>query len=1074
MYLKRLEIYGFKSFAHRSVLDFEFDENGGNITAVVGPNGSGKSNIADAIRWVLGEQSNKLLRGKKSEDVLFLGSQTKSRGSFSEVILFLESQKPAKAEINGKSYEFNQIEISRKLYRSGDSEYLINRKKVRLVDVQQLLATLGFGQSTYTVIGQGMVDRLLFFSASERKTLFDEAAGVKQYELKRDQVVRRLTETSNNLIRLKDILSELEPRVDNLRKLVKRAEGRKEIELELNTLQDRYYGNLIFEYRKNIEDIEGKKKFLNKKVIQLDEEVQELEEKVNENSESTKIIQERLKIESNINKATVSRDLLMQKVAFIEGQINQQGSKLLFLNKQKDELEIELKQNEEKIKFLDERIKVQCNSMKDFEAEQKNFNIQIEKLENDLSAIDRRLENPKESADAALASQIQDKIDLAEKNKHDLSLKIYSIKQNENINKDKAKQLEKRLEIENSKLEDLREVLELLIRDCAELEKENVRLGKELDIENDELNKILGELKKIENGLREFNTGDESDELKKFEEDLEVIIKDRDSLFGRIQVCSSVKDLSVVKGEMISFSKNLNQLFNKIKRFVKGKSASERKALELQLTNTRELQNSSNSRLNDLKIALAKLEVDLSSKKIKIGETQDKINIKEEEIRILSSQEIVNDVSNNLPVLEKDLENLNNELTTLNLEYKKYASSVNEYQNAILIEKSNLQEKLNKLRKEKYELEVRITRAGGVADNQRRELDSALTRSQELRKIVAELAGTKADKDESLIMELTEKKKELKGYELILSNLRSGLTEVISKQKENEQLRFESNRKIQGIIDEKTRISLEINSFDLDNAKNAAKLESVLEEVHVLGIVVASIKEGENEDLDQMTKDTLRAKIENLRRRLETIGGIDPETEKEFEELNEKNEEMKIQVEDLELAKENLEKVINELDGKIRSQFSYAFKSIEKEFAHYFNILFNGGKASLNLGTDEEGFFGVEITATPPGKRVQSLSALSGGERTLTSLALLFAILSVNPSPFCVLDEVDAALDDSNTLRYAKILHSLAQKTQFIVISHNQETMKSAKNLYGVTMNDEHVSKLISIRLAEALEAANK
>jgi chromosome segregation protein len=1071
MYLKRLEIYGFKSFAHRSVLDFEYNEKGRNITAIVGPNGSGKSNVADAIRWVLGEQSTKLLRGKKSEDVLFLGNQTKARGSFSEVILFLESSKPAKVEVNGKPFELHEIEVSRKLYRSGDSEYLINRKKVRLVDVQQLLATLGFGQSTYTVIGQGMVDRLLFFSASERKTLFDEAAGVKQYEIKREQVVRRLGETGNNLIRLKDILGELEPRVINLRRLVKRAEGRKEIENELTSLQNKYYGNLIFEYRKKIENVEVKKELLNKKIVQFDKEILELEKEVNEGSSAAKILYERGNIERKIGESTTKRDSLMQKVAYIEGQINQQDGKTLFVNKQRDDFKKELLLTEEKIVFLKDRISGQSDSLKKIEIEQKQLDLEITNLEKELLNVDERLTNPKSSKDAVIAREIQNKIDDLEKDKHELVLSTYSLKQEENINRTRKENSEKKLEIEKEKLSNLKNTADLLKTNYNKLEAKGKEYERELRNQNEGLEKIVAKIKKLEDELREFTISSGIQGFAKLESELTEISTEREILYKRVQVCSSVKDLGVFKNEFSAFSKRLTHFFDRIKKHVKSSDTGGREKIEAELSGIRESQSLIGNRISELKISLTRVEMDLISKKAQMEDCLEKIKNKEEEIKIFEKHDFISNSENILFSQEKELEEINNKLSSFQLEYKKYSSSVNEYQNAILIEKNKIQDKLGKVRREKYELEVKITRTNGVIDNQKKEIDTAKIRTQEIEKLLSELTNVRIEKDEELIKELEINKKELKSYDSVLADFRLMLSNVISRQKESEQLGFELDRKRQAVVEKKAEITVEINTIELENVKNMTRMESILEEIRILGITVASIKESEHENLDQMEKDTLRAKIENLRRKLETIGGIDPETEKEYEELNLKNNEMKKQVEDLELAKENLEKVIKELDGKIKSQFSSAFKNIEEEFNRYFNTLFDGGRANLSLGADEEGSFGVEITATPPGKRVQSLSALSGGERTLTSLALLFAILSVNPSPFCVLDEVDAALDDSNALRFAKILHSLAKKTQFIVISHNQETMKAAENLYGVTMGDDHISKLISIRLADAIEA---
>ncbi len=257
-----------------------------------------------------------------------------------------------------------------------------------------------------------------------------------------------------------------------------------------------------------------------------------------------------------------------------------------------------------------------------------------------------------------------------------------------------------------------------------------------------------------------------------------------------------------------------------------------------------------------------------------------------------------------------------------------------------------------------------------------------------------------------------------------------------------------------------------MSQVDLDKTKEQVRYEDLKEEVKRSDVSLASNKS--NKILNQSEKDLLRAKIENLKRKKEATFGIDPEMIAEYEELKTKSEEMKQQIDDLSLGKKNLEKIITELDTQIKNKFSSTFREIAAGFSHYFVTLFGGGKAELKLGEDEEGNLGVEISASPPGKRLQSLNVLSGGERTLTSLALLFAILSVNPSPFCVLDEVDAALDESNTLRFIEILKELAKKTQFVIISHNRETMNAADLLYGVTMNENHISKLISVKLEEA------
>lgn len=989
MFLKRIEIYGFKSFAQRSVLDFEYG-NSGNITAVVGPNGSGKSNVADAIRWVTGEQSTKNLRSKKSEDVIFCGSSAKPKGSYAEVSLLLSSDKPVQFELNNKQHELTEIEVSRKLYRSGESEYLINHKKVRLTDIQQLLASLGFGQSSYTVIGQGMVDRLLFFTASERKVLFDEAAGVKQYEIKREQSMRKLESTDSNLIRLKDILSELEPRVVNLRRLVKRAEGRKEFEIELADTQQKYYGSLLSEYNSKIEETGRNKQELNKKCIQLDKAISELLSKIETRAENPHS-QERRLLEGKISEITNQRDTLMRDVAYLKGQVESTSRNKSQVVSKKAEL-VEEKQNiSEKIRFLASKI----------DSEQQSLNTAT-KAKSELEQPTQLLLDEIQAVEKSLLEPVSNQANQAD----ELKNRLRSLT---------AKKLA--MEEASRRLSELEKTAKVLLLEVSEAKRDQQKAQKEADrlqLELDELEKEVKTLSSLVN----------PDTLSNLEK--------------------SMLEIEKLAPSDNTFTEKLDKLFSQFRNISKAINNDEREKLETRISKIRSEYRITSDKLVNLRVLLGTKESQLARAQAEIAENNTKLdqgNISEEEIVELQEK------------------------------IEKHEGSVSERQNVLLRQKDELQVKLAAARDDLHRAELEYSRLSTLVTNQRNEADSAQRRLAGIEKSLAELKSEESVGETTELDEkLRTKERELDKKEEDLAKLRGGLTQVITAEREVEQSGLVHERERRDLQDEKSKIISSLSALEVEMAKTQVRLEDLNEEIRLSGLKIDTEKKYSH--LDQMEKDVLKLKMENLRRKLENIGGVDPETEAEYAELEARATEMSAQVTDLTTAKADLEKVVGELDERIKRQFSDVFKNISSEFSRYFSMLFGGGTANLKLGEDEEGSFGIEISANPPGKRVTSLNALSGGERTLTSLALLFAILSVNPSPFCVLDEVDAALDESNTIRFVKILADLAKKTQFIIISHNRDTMKVASSLYGVTMNDEHISKLLSVKLTEALVSA--
>lgn len=728
MFLKRIELLGFKSFANKTTLEFlKKDKERKGITAIVGPNGSGKSNLSDAIRWVLGEQSLKLLRSKKSEDVIFFGSDKRARLGFAEVSLTFNNEERV------IPIDYPEVVLTRRIYRNGESEYFINKNKVRLLDLLLLASEANFGQRTYSVIGQGMIDAILAASPTQRKEFFDEAAGISQYQIKRNQAKNKLQSAEENLKQAEIMLQEIEPRLRSLNRQVKKLERREELEKRLRTLQEAYYGSLWQEINKKVNDSLSKIKNLENQEKLISEKVTSLKQQLNQLEQTTPRSDSFRELQKEYEKLFEEKNRLKEKEIIIRNKI-------------------------------------------EFEKHQKKSSPQL------------------------LTQEILKELQLFYKNHESLLLKI----QNKKIS---LNEIETEIEKLHKQLKNLLGKLNLR----AQNEKEsNVDLTHQ-----NELNQITAEIEKINRLLTEvqakiINLNDEEDKKRK---------------------------------EFFELQKSLEKHQNDLNIYT--------------------------SKINELKIELTR----------------------------------------------------------------------------------------SQTRKEDLETEIR----------------------QELKNIDPE----------------------------ILAN-------------------------------------------------------SILEE----------------------SPDQALAEIQKLKQQLEFIGGIDPEIQKEYKETEERYNFLQTQFTDLSKTKTSLEQMIKELDQTIKKQFTTSFNQINKEFAKYFKILFGGGKAELVLlkeksaeeeTTDSENqeTFGIEIFANPPGKRLKSISLLSGGERALTSIALICAIISCNPSPFVVLDEVDAALDEANSIKFANILDELSHRTQFIIITHNRATMQKADLLYGVTMTDEGTSKLLSVDLKEIKQHNN-
>ncbi len=860
MYLQKLEIQGFKSFAQKTTLEFNR-----KLTAIVGPNGSGKSNVADAIRWVLGEQSLKLLRGKHAEDVIFAGSDIKTRSGLAEVVMYLNN------EDSSAPIDYSEIVITRRVYRDGQSEYLLNNQSVRLIDINLLLARTNFGQKTYSVIGQGMIDSILLSSPADRKEFFEEATGIKQYQIKREQAISKLLNTYDNLEQAELVLQEITPRLRALTRQIKRLEQREELERELTELQKNY-----FRWRWH----ELQQQYLNFSTQHND---------INDQVNLAKNQQKKL---TNDLKCLEQAEFLPAAYLQLKMQYEQERG---LLNKLLKEQALAAAQDELK---------------------------HLQKGEGEIAWLKRR------------------------------SLEVQGELVNEQIN-------------------------------YQNLEESNKQLAKILEQKNLEQTKLLAKVTKLQNP--ELSPKD-------LRQKLTALSNLFDEWFNQLKQVESLNQLKILINQAETISQKIHYL---------------------------SLDYSSQIKITDLEQILS---------------TRDKI---------------INESATLKATIIQQTETMNK----LKLRLEKLTQEQNSLKQALIDQIPTYSQ--SSLIKQIAESEKKIT-----------QLEKQLA-------IFHESAETKKQQFFALQNELQQASQQLHSLEQQQHELALLLAKVETKKEDLER-----------------EMSQEI---PLELAKAVKETSGA-----------RIINEGET-----------ALEIQKIKRQLEVTGGIEPEVIAEYQHTKERHDFLTTQKNDLKKAIDSLEEVIHDLDQTISKQFVSNFRAINEKFVKYFQLLFNGGKAQLLLQKIEEAkadeelieeekeeslkekeirpesqiakekfllqeklkasmFSGVEIQATPPGKKLSSINALSGGEKALTSIALICSIISHLPSPFVVLDEVDAALDEANSERFASILDNLAQSTQFITITHNRATMQRAEILYGVTMGDDGISRLLSVKLNQAKEIINE
>lgn len=856
MYLEKIELNGFKSFAKRTEIRFAPEgKKNHNLTAIVGPNGSGKSNVADAIRWVLGEQSSKQLRGKKSEDVIFAGSASRGKMGMAEVSLFLNNE-DKKAPI-----DYTQLVITRRLYRDGVSEYLINGNKVRLADITILLARAQFGQRAYSVVGQGMVDAFLNTTPAERKGFFDEATGVKVFQIKKHEAELKFRAAEQNLEQVETLLAEIEPRLRSLTRQVKKLEQRTGIERELQELQKRYYARIWHNYNTELSTVNARVVGLEKQQRATHKEMSELDAQLAQRETVQYKTAQRNELQAAQRELQKKRNALSQQLAEVRAQKNvqlEQAGKtdVAWLQRKANELRTALEDSRRALQSEEHTTKAAAHA--------------LEKLQKEQSELD--------AAIAAARREV--------------------------------------MEAQTTKTEDAREVLQ-------------------------KIKKISGELFNLNDSVSRFFTDNNIGEAKKS--------------FARLR-------------EKITELKNI--------------------------TTRKDVRNE--------------------------GDVQK---------------------------LQESLLRCEEEKSGLTQRYIETQSEYSRTHHAL----EQRQERVSALEGELQGVEKKLSQANTTPQATQKEL------AREERELAASIAGIdeKVEKNEGQLNSINDEEARLR-------------EEIITLQKKSHALQNQYNEATSAL-----------NTAEVEKARIETRLEDLEEEIRRETSALRAVMECEEYELEG-GEEVARERIQKLKRQLELIGGIDPETQKEYTETKERYEFLHEQAVDLRKAITALKKVIAELEEKIQTTFNRAFKEIAKKFEEYFQILFDGGSARLEKIMEEaeeaheDGarvFAGIDVMASPPNKKITHISMLSGGERALTSIALIAAIIAVNPSPFVMLDEVDAALDEANSQRLAKILEDLSQKTQFIAITHNRTIMYKANVIYGVTMGDDGVSKLLSVKVEDVKAA---
>ena len=979
MYLKEIIASGFKSFADKINIKLDND-----ITCIVGPNGSGKSNVVDAVRWVLGEQRVKSLRGSSSmQDVIFSGTKKRNPLNVASVELIFD---------NSDHYinvPYTEISVKRRIYRSGENEYFINNEKCRLKDITDLFLDSGVGKQSFNIISQGEVDQIISNSSQDRRVIIEEAAGVLKYKKRKEEALRKLERTHINIDRVNDIITELETRLGPLKDQSEKAK----VYLENKEGLDKYEVALIAYDITNYSNVLNDSK---ERLIKLEDELVNISN-VN-NKDSVDLISKNNELDSLQNEYNeLQKDLVevTEKVENLNGKINllkEQKSN----NKEKDEINERLKSvinNKSKlegdIKVLKENISNKTENIKSLE---ENFN----KLDKDLMRVKNErvvLSNDYKNHDKDIIS---------------LNHKIESLK----------------LEISDGGVmpNSVREVL-----NNNELSGILTTISNVIDTEDKYMNALSVASHSNKNFIITTNEESANNAVR--------FLKDNHLGRATFFPLTVIKERTVDSNSMSKIQNNpafLGVLSDVIKYNKKYDSIIKNQFGNIILTDTIENANEL-SRLVDNKYRVITLDGD----QVNVGGsiTGGSLNTTR---TIITAKQDLNNSTRKLEVLIEEKNKVEKSIQSLDKEKDSLEDNIFK----LYKEKASLNEELNELNKKLNELEKSLS-----------EEETNLSNLESINNNKVE------DKELRLIEEYNKELSEKERIELNINNLSNKIFNLKNEIERLDANTKEKNSTIKSLEKSKTNLEIEINKVDI-------KLENLLEILREdYEITYERAKSEYSLDIDP---EEARKKIRTYKNKIKEIGMVNTDSIAEYEEVNSRYTHLTTQKEDLLQAEDTLLEIMNEMDEVMKEEFATTFTNINVEFQKVFKELFKGGNASLELTNPEDMLeTGVDILAQPPGKKVTTISLLSGGEKTLTAISLLFAILNVKKVPFCLFDEVEAALDEANVVEFGNYLNHYKDRTEFLIITHKKKTMEYAKTLYGITMQELGVSKLVSVNLEQ-------
>lgn len=1179
MYLKRIEMQGFKSFADKTVLEFK-----PGITTVIGPNGSGKSNISDAIRWVLGEQSMKSLRGAKSEDIIFAGTQARKSLGFAEVSIVIDNND------NKLPIEYSEVTVTRKIYRSGETGYFINKVPCRLKDILELFMDTGIGKDGYSIIGQGKIDEILSNKSEDRRHIFEEAAGIVKYRTRKQESEKKLEQTKLNLLRINDILAEIEANIEPLKLQSDKAKQFLDLREELKSIEVGLFIYNINTYKEKLEQlvkdediITSQKEAEDSKMEALQASKEELRQVVDditaqienmqnigfESSNKIEKINSEIGISNeriqnnNANKQRLETEILEVKsrIEELKEEQKQKLEKKTNLTSNKEKFEKELAEKEAELAELSKKL-----SAKELEIEGKKQIVQdnIDKkyeLAAEINTQDvnyENLEKRKKQLKNEIDSVISE-LDSTRYGKNEISKGFYDIESKRNIAVEKLEksvqakeqniQKLKQYEDEISKLTYTQRMKQARHQFLIETEKEKEGYNKTVKSllvacdKDSNLNKgIHGVLANLISVEKEYETAIEmclgqalQNVVTSTEQDAKKMIEYlRSNSLGR----ASFLPIASVQGKKLDKLTKMDGVIGIASDLVKCKKEYEQIILSL-LGRTVVVEDM------DTAIALAKkdkysfrivtLKGDIisSSGSISGGSLQTKT------VNILGRSREIED-------LEKELKKLEKQIADKTAEKEEYASSIGdsieetaklekelqeieivyatEKQKMVAVEENitRLENRLAKLKEEVTQTEKQKEENRLLKEQKETEIQTLTQQIEELNKVIEEFAlnnkdnqkyiddlnfditnlkisVTSFDESESSIEEMVERiSQDIKNNEQSIENKNQNILAITEENTKLEQTITEYNAQIEQIKQEVTNSGTKVEELKQERIAKNEKLVNTENEIQSQFSTLESLKEQIikldvkktklEQDLQQVVESlwneyeltpnsteeyqkpnnvaTAQKQVNSLRNKIKDLGSINIDSIEEYKKTKERYDFMSEQRLDLENTASKLRKIIGDMTTTMQNQFKEKFELINKNFNEVFTELFNGGKAELILENEENILeCGIDIRVQPPGKKLQNMMLLSGGEKAFTAIALLFAILKINPAPFCILDEIEAALDDVNVYRFAEYLKKFCKQTQFLVITHRKGTMEAGDSVYGVTMEENGISKLLSIKL---------